>query len=543
MRGDLMPASVFKSGRRLNYGRVQLEKFLDLEQRERVGRRVSVRAIALLLLLVWTSFEAIAQQERRLALVLANEDYPTALGRLTNTHEDADRVEAALRDIGFSVTKVLDANASGLRDAITEFELAIDREAADGDYVVAFVYASMHGAAADVDGRTRNFLLPAKEPIRSTGELLRKAVRIDQLISGLSSTEAKAIIIVSDACRNNLGTSFSKSTTKGFVPVGSRPGVLVAYATAPGATTPDDGLFADLLARQLREPGRKASFAMLEAIESVARLRTLDGQPFLSSGGLPDWLCFNGCEQKIVASPASPLLASDEATALAQAISANTISSYTAFRERFPRSSNLEFINHKITELRRFQPSEPSATENSRPERIPKEKDRSIQIANPREDIQGLPVFKCTQTADSGIDGTYLSRNFPSNGLPESLDLAWLVVPPHRFDEMFGYLPRTRMVLAGYINDQRYKACEINSRSCKYAHKGFHLIPVIFKGPLEVDPNTGEGRVEPVAIALDSSNLDDGLCRTALVDSRDRPIERPSVKLSVCRESAVPCVK
>ena len=258
-------------------------------------RDAHLRTLFLMFLTVVAAACAAAQQERRLALVLANEDYPAEIGRLTNTHEDAATVEAALRDTGFAVTKVLDADAEGLEIAITNFEIAIDQEAADGDKVVAFVYASMHGAAVDVDGRSRNFLLPAREQFASAGQVIRKGLRMDQLISGLSSTNADAILVVSDACRNELGTSFTKSTTKGFVPIGARPGVLVAYATAPGATTPDDGLFAQLLARELREPGRKASFTILEAIEQVARRRSLDAQPFLASGGLPDWLCFNGC--------------------------------------------------------------------------------------------------------------------------------------------------------------------------------------------------------------------------------------------------------
>lgn len=43
-----------------------------------------------------------------MALVLPNEDCPADIGRLTNTYDDATKVEPALRDSGFAVTKVLD---------------------------------------------------------------------------------------------------------------------------------------------------------------------------------------------------------------------------------------------------------------------------------------------------------------------------------------------------------------------------------------------------------------------------------------------------
>lgn len=244
------------------------------------------------------AFMALSAQaaEKRLALVMANQDYPDSIGRLSNTHNDAATVERALKAIGFQVNKLLDADAAGMEDAITAFELAIDREAADGDKVVAFVYASMHGAATEVDGRSRNFLLPAREEIATPGQLIRKGVRMDELIQSLSATQADAVLIVSDACRNELRQSFSKSTTKGWLPERAGTGVLVAFATPAGSTTPDDGLFAQVLAQELQEAGRKASFAMLEAVEEVAKRRSFDGQPVLTSGGLPDWLCFAGCD-------------------------------------------------------------------------------------------------------------------------------------------------------------------------------------------------------------------------------------------------------
>lgn len=257
-------------------------------------RLYSVGIWLLVVALVWGAGLASAQ-EARLALIIANEDYPAEIGRLTNTHEDAAVVETALTAAGFSVTKVLDANAADMGEALTNFELAINASAAEGNDVVAFFYGSMHGAAAEDNGATRNFLLPAREDIRSTGELIRKAVRMDQMISGLSATNAAAVLVVSDACRNNMATAFSKSTTKGFVAEKTRPGVLVAYATAPGSTTPDDGLFARVLSDELLAGGRKASYAMLETVEKVGRQRSFQGQPFLTSGGLPEWLCFNGC--------------------------------------------------------------------------------------------------------------------------------------------------------------------------------------------------------------------------------------------------------
>ncbi|MEO0722368.1 MAG: hypothetical protein AAFY43_09495, partial [Pseudomonadota bacterium] len=72
-----------------------------------------MRPLVLVLFAALFGLSTAAAEERRLALVLANQDYPAEIGRLTNTHQDAAKVEAALRDTGLAVPKVLDAAASG----------------------------------------------------------------------------------------------------------------------------------------------------------------------------------------------------------------------------------------------------------------------------------------------------------------------------------------------------------------------------------------------------------------------------------------------
>ena len=298
-----------------------------------------------------------AQAERRLALVIANQDYPADIGALSATHRDARLVSDALTSIGFEVTPIFDANAGDMAAAISDFEIEISSAAERGENVVAFFYASMHGASLTVNNRNRNFLIPARETIRTRGDLIRKGVRMDQLIEGLSVSGAKAVFVVSDACRNTLKKSFNKSGVKGFGQEKTGNGMLVAYATAPGSTTPDDGLFAEILARELKKSGRRASIAMFETVEAVASERSIEGQPFLSSGGLPQWLCFNGCS---AAPPPSPtvILADDEGTALAQAITAGTLEAYTAFKRRFPRHERIAFVDSEIRRLTP-RPTEP----------------------------------------------------------------------------------------------------------------------------------------------------------------------------------------
>lgn len=275
-------------------------------------------------------------EEKRMALVLANQDYPSSVGELTNTHQDAATVENALKSIGFQVTKVLDKDTRDTKKAITDFELAIEQEAADGDDVIVFIYASMHGIAVQDDGKMRNFLLPAKTDFPTPGTVIEDGIRIDKFVRRINSTSAKGLIFVSDACRNELKKSYSKSISKGFVRDTTSKGIVV-YATAEGSTTPDDGLFARVLASELQEDGRRASFAMLETVEEVAKQR--EDRPIIAPGDFPSWFCFSECP--------SEELSEVEAIALGEALSSNSVGKLQEFQDRFPESNFLKLIEAK----------------------------------------------------------------------------------------------------------------------------------------------------------------------------------------------------
>ena len=157
------------------------------------------RGIFLALVLLGCAFAVLSPayaEEKRLALVLSNQDYPDTIGRLAMTHSDGDGMAKALEGVRFKVTRGRDLNAREMRSLMNAFFKAIDDEAVDGDDVVAFVYLSMHGAAAEVDGSTRNFLIPAKEEIATQFDLIDRGMRLDALINGLAATKAKAVTIV-----------------------------------------------------------------------------------------------------------------------------------------------------------------------------------------------------------------------------------------------------------------------------------------------------------------------------------------------------------
>lgn len=239
---------------------------------------------------------AVRAEERRIALLIGNQDYPAEVGALSNTHRDVRTMEAALRDVGFETLPHFDLDEDGMEDAFDAFEMRITEQADAGHDVVAFFYYSGHGAAAYDDREARNFLIPARETITSASQIFRKGVELEDVLASLQATQAKAVFVVSDACRNELKFAFSKSVAeKGMTRVSQRPGMLVAFATAAGETTPDDGLFAATLAEEIRRPGQDAVVAFYQALAEVSDKRKASSRPFMAPGKLPRGLCFAGC--------------------------------------------------------------------------------------------------------------------------------------------------------------------------------------------------------------------------------------------------------
>ena len=52
--------------------------------------------------------------EKRIALLIGNQDYPPEVGALTNTHQDVRTMEAALIDVGFETMPGFDLDEDGM---------------------------------------------------------------------------------------------------------------------------------------------------------------------------------------------------------------------------------------------------------------------------------------------------------------------------------------------------------------------------------------------------------------------------------------------
>src|SRR6201991_781643 len=208
----------------------------------------------------WMVSAAPAQAEKRVALVIGNNDYKN-VPKLQKAVNDARTMGDTLKQLGFSVMVAENQN----RQAFSETLLAFDRAIEPGD--TAFFFYAGHGF--EIAGQ--NFLLPTDVPAATEGqeELVRdSSVLADRIIERLQNKKARTAILVFDACRNN---PFERSGTRavagggGLAPMTQLPeGVFSVFSAGPRQTALDrlsrddpnpNSVFTRTFTKQLLEPG------------------------------------------------------------------------------------------------------------------------------------------------------------------------------------------------------------------------------------------------------------------------------------------------
>jgi len=230
-----------------------------------------------------------AQGQNRIALLIGNQSYNAKVGRLKNPHKDVALVGAALKSLGFKVTEIKDAGYKAVDTAINRHIQSVRREGPDS---ISVVYYSGHGAA-NPDTKI-NYMIPIDVANADDEELWTNSLNLNKIVEALREQAPAAIhYIVFDACRSELNlTRKSKKalSDKGFAPIAYTPGVMVAYATAPGRTAADagrgGGAYAKALSDEIVKPGVEAMYMFRRVALRVNR--EIGQDPWLSASTLPE---------------------------------------------------------------------------------------------------------------------------------------------------------------------------------------------------------------------------------------------------------------
>lgn len=186
-------------------------------------------------------------KERRLALVIGNAEYGKK-APLKNPVNDANLMEATLKDLGFDVIKRLNAGLADMQQAIRQFSQNLP------EYNVALFYYAGHGI--QVDGK--NYLLPTDATLKDKEACKFEAVQVDFVVNEFEKYQDNTNIVILDACRNNPFASWDRGGDNGFKAMTFTSGTIISFATSEGATAEDggggNGLFTEELVKQMSIP-------------------------------------------------------------------------------------------------------------------------------------------------------------------------------------------------------------------------------------------------------------------------------------------------
>lgn len=213
----------------------------------------------------------------RVALVIGNAKYETAVGPLRNAVNDAKAVSKTLRGLGFFVTEEHNVTRDELFEAVAGFR-AKTKEAE-----VALFYYAGHGVS--VAGS--NYLIPVKSgyaPAAGDETALRmlaetKLFNAEQVVAEMSVGGGRCNLVILDACRNTPvardPATRDASRAGGLTEMKPPAGSLIAFATDAGHTAQDgtgaNGLYTGELVQHLRTPGITIEQVFKRTREGVMR--------------------------------------------------------------------------------------------------------------------------------------------------------------------------------------------------------------------------------------------------------------------------------
>ena len=237
------------------------------------------RFLLVIACLVSLTAGAHAANERRVALVIGNNDYQH-IAKLEKAVNDAHSVAAELRKVGFDVQAYTNIGQKKMNQAINEFVQKVS-----GGGVGVFFFAG-HG----VQINNQNFLIPVDmDPPREAADVADQAVSVPVLQDKLADAKAKYTLLVLDACRNNpLPKKAGRSigATRGLAMSNSPSGQTVLYSAGANQEALDslgnadrnpNGLFTREFLPMISQPGISSS-------EALKRTRTVVAQKAKSVG-------------------------------------------------------------------------------------------------------------------------------------------------------------------------------------------------------------------------------------------------------------------
>lgn len=202
----------------------------------------------------------------RHALVLNNLTYQMPISTLSETRDDGERVAKALKETGFTVTRCEDLSRKQTISALSQLGRTNQAIKADGNEAVAFFYYSGHGA--NVDGI--NYILPSDQEGATPENIRDGGVSFEDIFNRVTPVSTTSFVVF-DACRT-VADDQSRGLVRSYSPVSWATGVLQAFATSPGKTAADSGVYSNALSETITTLPDPANVVFKRVQDRVAQL-------------------------------------------------------------------------------------------------------------------------------------------------------------------------------------------------------------------------------------------------------------------------------
>jgi TPR repeat protein len=238
------------------------------------------------------------QNDARIALVIANANYPSAAAPLPNALKDASSIAEEFRRLKFTVDLKNNLGKEDMQKAIEAFTGRIKKG------TIALFYFSGFGLQVS----RQSYLLPVDASIWTQADVRRDGVGVDALLKKMQRNDAGAKIIIIDAAHRNPFERRIRTVAAGLAPLETPAGTLVLYSSALGKMVDEkksggNSLFASELVKELHATSLSAEDIFNRARIGVSRASAGEQVPWVASSLLSE-IYFAG-------HPSAPLAASD----------------------------------------------------------------------------------------------------------------------------------------------------------------------------------------------------------------------------------------
>jgi len=219
---------------------------------------------------------------KRVALIVGNAAYKSA--PLKNPVNDARALARALSQLGFEVQLEENVSHQGFMNALRTFGNRLRETQGVG----LFYYA---GHGMQIKGG--NFLIPVDAAIEAEDEVRYFSIDAGQVLDKMEQAGNRLNIVILDACRDNPFARRFRSKQSGLAQMDAPSGMLIAFATAPGAVAFDgdgnNGVYTKYLLQNLTLPGLPIELVLKRVRESVSNETGQKQIPWESSSLLGDF--------------------------------------------------------------------------------------------------------------------------------------------------------------------------------------------------------------------------------------------------------------